>query len=455
MGVPSKKFGFFTASAMVVGIVIGSGVFKSAGDVLNASGGSLPVAVLAWLIGGGIIIISAYAFSIVALKNTKASGIIDYIDQLFGPKVAYMVGWFMQFVYYPVLVGILSWLAGDVTNTLLGLENAVWPLTVVYFLGVYGLNLISPIIAGRFQVSAMAIKLIPLILIAGGGLAVGLFNGNTLTALSQRATNVTVTAGAGLAAAVAVTAFAYDGWILALSITQELKDARKTLPKALLFGSIFIVAVYVLFFIGLSGVVSNNEAIVNAGSLDTSVLAAERLFGVFFGNLVSVMILVSVLGTLNGVTIGAVRGMYQIAVRGVGPSPARFTKLSKADAPLQGGVLSMVISALWLGVWYGNFQGWWGGFMDTSVLAIIFLYIAYILVYVDIFKTFKELSFFKRVVVPALATLSALYLIYGAFTSAPLMFVYFAGIVLVIQATGYVLYRPVILPVDAPLKTES
>lgn len=455
MGIPSKKFGFFTASAMVVGIVIGSGVFKSAGDVLNASGGSLPVAILAWVIGGLIIIVSTYAFSIVALKNTKASGIIDYVDDLFGAKVAYMVGWFMQFVYYPVLVGILSWLAGDVTQTLLGLENAVWPLTAVYFLGVYALNLISPIIAGRFQVSAMGIKLIPLVLIALVGLTAGIFNGNTLTALTERATNVTVTAGAGLAAAVAVTAFAYDGWILALSITQELKDAKKTLPKALLFGSIFIVAVYVLFFVGLSGVVSNNEAIVNAGSLDTSIVAAERLFGVFFGNLVSVMILVSVLGTLNGVTMGAVRGMYQIAVRGVGPAPATFTKLSNADAPLAGGLLSLGVAAAWLLVWYGNFQGWYGGFMDTSVLAIVFLYIAYILVYVDIFKNFKELPTFKRIVVPSLAIIAALYLIYGAFTSAPLMFVYFSVIVLVIQGTGYVLYKPVAPSIDPALKTES
>ena len=442
MDIPAKKFGFFTASAMVVGIVIGSGVFKSAGDVINASGGNLTVALLAWFIGGLIIMISTYAFSIVALKNTKASGIIDYVEDYFGAKMAYMVGWFVQFVYYPVLVGILSWLAGDVTQILFGLDNAIWPLTILYFIGIYALNLISPRIAGKTQVSTMVIKLIPLVMIAGAGLVVGLFNGNTLTALSERATNVTARTGAGLAAAVAVTAFAYDGWILALSITQELKDAKKILPKALFFGSAFIVAVYMLFFLGLSGVVSNNEAIVNAGSLDTSVIAAERLFGVFFGNVVSVMILISVLGTLNGLTMGAVRGMYQIAVRGHGPATRHFTDLAKNDAPVKGGLLSVAVSVFWLGVWYGNFQGWWGGFIDTSVLSIVFLYIAYILVYVDIVKNFDELPSWKRYGVPILATIAALYLIYGAFTSAPLMFVYFAGIVFVILGIGLLLYGP-------------
>jgi APA family basic amino acid/polyamine antiporter len=441
MDIPKKKFGFLTAVGMVVGIVIGSGVFKSAGDVLNASGGSLPIAILAWLIGGFIIVISSYAFSLVALKNTKASGLIDYIENLFGPKLAYLVGWYLNFVYYPVLVGILSWLAGDVTNSLLGTSSLTWPLAIFYFIGVYTLNLLSPIIAGKTQVSATIIKVIPLALIAVVGLLVGLFNGNTLTELTKNATNVVNTSAAGLAAAVAVTAFAYDGWILALSITQELKDAKKTLSKALVTGSLFIVAIYLLFFLGLSGVISNNEAVANAGSLDTSILAAERLFGVFFGNLVSVMILISVLGTLNGLTMGAVRGMYQISVRNVGPKPELFTHLTKNDAPIYGGLLSLLVASLWGLLWYGNFQGWWNGFMDTSILSIIFLYLAYILVYIDIFKTFNELSFIKRYIVPTLATISALYLIYGAFTSDPRMFGFFLIIVMVILGVGYFFYK--------------
>lgn len=440
MDIPKKKFGFLTAAGMVVGIVIGSGVFKSAGDVLNASGGSLPVAILAWVIGGLIIVVSSYAFSLVALRNTKASGLIDYIENLFGKKLAYLVGWYLNFVYYPVLVGILSWLAGDVTNSLLGADSLTWPLALFYFFGVYALNLLSPVMAGKTQVSATVIKIIPLALIAVIGLIVGLLNGNTIEALTESATNVTNAGATGLAAAVAVTAFAYDGWILALSITQELKDAKKTLSKALISGSVFIAAIYVLFFVGLSGVVSNNEAVLNAGSLDTSILAAERLFGVFFGNVVSVMILISVLGTLNGLTMGAVRGMYQISVRNVGPKPVLFTHLTKSDAPIYGGLLSMGVATLWGLVWYGNFQGWWNGFMDTSVLSIILLYSAYILVYYDIAKSFKDLSFFNRYIVPLLATLAALYLIYGAFTSDPRMFGFFLLIVGIVLGTGYALY---------------
>jgi len=452
MKVPTKKFGIFTAIAMVVGIVIGSGVFKSAGDVLARAGGSLPTAIIAWLIGGGIIIFSTLAFSIVALKQAKKSGIIDFVEEVVGEKAAYLVGWFINFVYFPILVGVLSWLAGSITNTLVGLDgDYTWGFAIVYFIGSYVLNIFGPILAGRWQVSATGIKLVPLILIAVVGLIVGLFNGTTIESFTIPATVVS-SAGTGLAAAVAVTAFAYDGWITALAITQELKDPKRNLSRALLGGSLIVVFCYVLFFIGLSGVITNNEAIGLAGSLDTSVLAASRLFGNFFGSVVSVLILVSVLGTLNGLTLGAVRGMYQISVKGVGPAPELFTNLGKNDQPYASGLLSFVLAFFWGIIWYGNFQGFWGGFMDTSVLTIVFLYASFILVYFNIVKNFTELNVFKRYIVPSIATIGALYLIYGAFVSDPRMFLYFSIIVIAFLAVGLLTYKPKLIAV--PAKTE-
>jgi basic amino acid/polyamine antiporter, APA family len=442
MRVPTKKFGLFTAIAMVVGIVIGSGVFKSAGDVLIKAGGSLPTAILAWLIGGVIIIFSTLAFSIVALRTAKNSGIIDFVEDVVGEKTAYLVGWFLNFIYYPILVGVLSWLAGSITNTLIGTQaDLTWPLALLFFIGTYALNILSPIIAGKWQVSTTGIKLVPLVLIALVGLIFGLINGTTIESFVNPAT-VVVSSGTGLAAAVAVTAFAYDGWITALAITQELKDPKKNLSKALIGGSIIIVGCYILFFIGLSGVITNNEAVSLAGSLDTSVLAASRLFGSFFGPIVSVLILISVLGTLNGLTLGAVRGMYQISVKNIGPRPDVFTKLGLKDEPYASGFISFVFAIFWGVIWYGNFKGFWGGFMDTSVLPIVFLYGSFIFVYFNIVKNFKDLNFFKRFIVPFFATVGALYLVYGAFISDPLMFLFFSIIVIVILSAGLYTYLP-------------
>lgn len=435
-----KKYGFYTAVSMVVGIVIGSGVFKSAGDVLALAGGDLFTSILAWLIGGAIMVVSAYTFSLVAVRVEKNSGIVDYIETALGEKAGYIIAWFMNFVYYPTLIGILAWLAGSISVTLFGISAAymTWVFALVYLLGTYGLSVLSPILAGKWQVSATVVKLVPLALIALVGLVVGLINGTTIDNFVQNASNVV---GGSLAKAVAVTVFAYEGWIIATSINAELKDAKKTLPKALVLGTIIVVAAYILFFLGLSGVLTNNEAVNLGGSLDTTVLAAKRLFGDFFGSAVVVLVLVSVLGTLNGLVMGGFRGMYAISVRNKGPKPEVFKKLSKADSTVNSGLLSLVFTLFWGLLWFGNFEGWWNGFMDTSILPIVFLYASYIIVYVFIIRKLEDLSFVNRYVFPVIASLGALYLVYGAFTSDPKMFLYFSLIVIAFLGVGILLYE--------------
>ncbi len=85
----SKKYGLITAIAMVVGIVIGSGVFFKAEKVLTATGGNLSLGILAWLIGGAIMIVCAYTFSILATRYEHVNGIVDYAENSLGKKYAY------------------------------------------------------------------------------------------------------------------------------------------------------------------------------------------------------------------------------------------------------------------------------------------------------------------------------------------------------------------------------
>ncbi len=75
-----KKYGLFTAISMVVGIVIGSGVFFKAEKILTATGGNLPLGILAWIIGGVIMISCAYTFSVLATKYERVNGIVDYAE---------------------------------------------------------------------------------------------------------------------------------------------------------------------------------------------------------------------------------------------------------------------------------------------------------------------------------------------------------------------------------------
>ena len=84
-----RKYGLPTAISMVVGIIIGSGIFFKAQKVLAVSEGSLPISVLAWVIGGLIMIVCSLAFANLASKYERVNGIVDYAEVAVGSKYVY------------------------------------------------------------------------------------------------------------------------------------------------------------------------------------------------------------------------------------------------------------------------------------------------------------------------------------------------------------------------------
>ena len=432
-----KKYGFWTATAMVVGIVIGSGVFFKADDVLIAAGGRLPVALLAWLIGGAIMVVTASVFSRIATRVERVNGIVDYFEAAYGSVAAYYVAWFMTIVYYPTLVSVLAWVSANYTVALFGLDQGLWAIAVVYLLGFFLLNIYSPVLAGKWQVSATVIKLIPLGLVAVVGMITGLVSGQTMASFRETAVAMTDGAG-GLAVATLATAFAYEGWIIATSINAELRNARQTLPKALLAGTITVVAVYMIYYLGISGVLSNAEVIAAGDGAPVEVIS--MVFGRIGGTILTVFVVISCLGTLNGLIMGSARGMYAIASRNMGPAPSFFKQVSaRSDSTQHSAVLGLILSSLWLVVWYGNFAGWWNGFMDISELPIAFLYVIYISIYVWVMRSHTDHGVGARIVAPILATMGSLYIIWGAVQKD--LFPAFLIVALIITAVGAALRR--------------
>jgi basic amino acid/polyamine antiporter, APA family len=406
-----KRYGFWTASAMAVGITIGSGVFFKADDVLSAAGGSLPMALLAWLIGGSIMVITAYVFARIASQIEKVNGMVDYFEAAYGENAAYLVGWFMTFIYYPALVAVLSWVSANYTLALMGWEQGLWGLALIYMLLFFLLSILSPLLAGRWQVSATVIKLIPLALVGIFGTIGGFISGQTVDSFTRTAGTIAADGG-GLALATVSTAFAYEGWIIATSINAEIKDAKRVLPKALITGTIAIMLIYMFYYLGLSGILSN-EAILQAGD-NAPVLVVSKVFGNIGGTLLTAFVVISCLGTLNGLIMASSRGMFSIAARNRGPAVKFFGSInSKTDSTLNSALAGLGISLFWLMVWYGNFHGWWGGFMDISELPIVFLYSIYISLYIWYMRHFKEFSFFQRFVAPTLAGIGSIYILIG------------------------------------------
>ena len=435
-----KRYGLFTAIAMVVGIVIGSGVFFKAEAVLKATGGNMPLGIAAWLIVGLIMIICSYSFAIMATKYEKVNGVVDYAEVGVGGKYGYYVGWFMATIYNPTLTSVLAWVSARFTCVLLDWDitgGSCMTIACFYLVGSFAINALSPVLAGRFQVTTTAVKLIPLILMAVVGTVVGLSTGMTV----QNFTHVVdagISAGNGLFASVVAVAFAYEGWIIATSINAELRDAKKNLPKALILGALIVVVVYITYYIGLAGAVTT-EKLMESGQAGAK-LAFQNIFGTVGGSLIFVFVIISCLGTLNGLMMGCTRGMYALAVRNSGPRPDMFIQVDKVtNMPSNSSIFGLMLAGFWLLYFYGAnlTDTWFGPFsFDTSELPIVTLYGAYVPIFLMLMKKEKDLSTFKRFIMPALSIIGCIFMVIAACFAHRMAVVYYLIIFIVIMLIG-------------------
>ena len=228
-----KRYTLPVAIAMVVGTVIGSGIFFKAENVLKGTGGNIGIGILAFIIMGVVMIISACTFGIVAQSHEGVDGLVGFAKASCGKTYSYYVGWFMAVVYYPSLVGVLCWLPARYFGVLIGWEDPtsgpVMTLAVFFMVVTYLMNALAPKIAGKFQISTTIIKLIPLLLMAVVGTIVGLADGQ----ISYNFANVvdpSVAPLTGLFGGVVSLSFAFEGWICATSILSLIHISEPTRP---------------------------------------------------------------------------------------------------------------------------------------------------------------------------------------------------------------------------------
>lgn len=299
-----KRYTLPVAIALVVGTVIGSGVFFKAEAVLTKTGGNLSVGILAFIIMGVVMIISACTFGVVAQSHEGVEGLVGYAAASCGKTYSYYVGWFMAVIYYPSLVSVLSWLPARYFGVLMGWDDPVvggrtMMLAGVFMVVTYTMNALAPKLAGKFAIATTIIKLIPLLLMAVVGTIVGLTSGMTEFNFSNVVTEMPFTEG--LFGAIVSLAFAFEGWICATSIGTELKDSKKNMPRALLIGTVIVAIVYVIYYVGLAGAVESE--VMMAGGEAGAKIAFQNIFGQVGGAAIFVFVVISCWGTCNGLTM--------------------------------------------------------------------------------------------------------------------------------------------------------
>lgn len=435
-----KRYTLPVAIAMVVGTVIGSGIFFKAEAVLKGTGGNLGIGILAFIIMGIVMIISACTFGIVAQSHEGVDGLVGFAKASCGKTYSYYVGWFMAVVYYPSLVGVLCWLPARYFGVLIGWEDPtsgpVMTLAIFFMVVTYLMNALAPKLAGKFQISTTIIKLIPLLLMAVVGTIVGLSNGQ----INYNFANVvdpSVAPLAGLFGGVVSLSFAFEGWICATSIGSELKDSKRNLPKALLIGTVIVAVVYVVYYIGLSGTIDSATLMANAQSGAKS--AFMNVFGQVGGIAIFAFVSISCWGTCNGLMMAVTRGMYDLAADGENEKLAMFRNIDPTtNMPTNSTVFGIFVSGLWLVYFYGAnlTAGWFGPFcFDSSELPIITLYALYIPIYFSLMKR-NDLSAFRGKVMPILATLCSLFMVYATIRAYHIKVLFYLIIFVVILLIG-------------------
>lgn len=301
-----KSIGFWTATSIVVGIVIGSGVFVKPGLVLKQAGSST-AALLAWVLGGVMTIAAGLTIAEVASRIPKTGGIYSYIEEVYGERLGFLAGWVLTFLYGPGLMGALSLYFAVLLQPFFGYEADLIKtvaLATLSFLAM--MNILGVKYGGYIQTATAGIKLIPIFLI----LVVGLTSGENDIFSALNVDPVAVSFGS----AVLSTLWAYDGWILVGNVAGEMKDAKRILPKAIIIGLSVVLVAYLGVNTAMLKVLSADKIVeLNTGAAG---VAAEVLFGSWGGKLLSIGILVSIFGCLNGAVLSSPRVPYAVSTKG-------------------------------------------------------------------------------------------------------------------------------------------
>lgn len=427
-----EHYGLSTAISMIVGISIGSGIFFKSDDILQSTGGSVWLGVLVFAIGAFCVIFGSITLSQLASRTQKRGGVVSYYEEFVSPRFASAFGWFQLFVYFPTITAVVSWVSGIYTISLLNLTPSLELQTILGFLYLsffFLMNYLSYKFGGRFQNITTVAKMIPLIGVA----LIGLFWAESAPALPEGVVTVDSSAvGWGFLAALAPIAFSFDGWIVSTSITQEVREHRKNMPIALTIGPLIVLSVYLAFFLGMIAIVGT-EYILSAGDQAISQVG-NSIFGASGEKILLTFVLIAILGVVNGITLGYIRLPQTLASKNMVPFSEKITRVDdKKGLSPYAAMAAYLITTFWLVVHYltQRYDVLAGG--DISEIAIVFSYVAYIILYVKVMGLKKSgviKSTFLGTVAPILGVVGSLVILLGGVIANPVyspIFLIFSG----------------------------
>ena len=336
-----KEIGFFGAFSTVVGVVIGSGVFFKAAVIYKTTG-SVSLGLLAWGLAGIISICAGLTTAELAASMPETGGMIVWVERAYGKTVSYLLGWAQAVIYYPASIAAAAAIFATQFLNLFQIDKKY-----SIFIGacaattVAGLNLLGSKASGRIQTIATICKLIPIISIIIFGLLQP--NPTTIMLFPSSTSNTTVESSelAALGAAMLAAMYGYDGWSNVGTIAGEMKNPKKDLPRAILYGLLVITTIYLLINVSYL-LTMPMEQIAGNGNVPNDV--ATKLFGPNGGKIITIGIMISVYGTMNGFTMTVIRVPYAMAMKDQIPFKRFWTKLNRFSIPYYSAFVTLILT---------------------------------------------------------------------------------------------------------------
>lgn len=433
-----EKYSLLTAITMIVGTCIGSGIFFKSDNILIATNGSIMLGVILFVLAAIAIIFGSLSVGELAAKTNEPGGLVTYAQEFVNAKTACGFGWFLTFIYYPTIAVVVSWVIGVYVDILFHLQSSLELQMIIGFIFLsicFVYNILLPKLGAIFQDVSTFIKMLPLLLLG----ILGILFGDPLAGLGD--IGPTTLLSSSWIMALGPIAYSYDGWIVATSIAHEVKDAKKAMPKALTIAPLIVLAIYTLYFVGITSYLGVDQ-VMALGDAHVSV-AASALLGNTFAKMIVVFVIISVMGTVNGLVTGYMRMPYSLALRkGMFLWEAQLKKVDeKLDIPVYSAIFAFVVCTIWMVIHYLCTRFNILPNSDVSEIAISMAYMLYIVLYYQVYQLYrrKEIkSFFKGVICPFLATLGSFIILSGGMQSQYFIYYLFiCGLVYLISQVYY------------------
>lgn len=432
-----KNLGVATAMAIVVGCVIGSGVFFKPQAIYTATGGAPGLGMIAWIVTGLASVAAALTFAEVAIMIPKTGGMVAYLEEIYNPVVGFLAGWVQTLLFYPAMISALAVVCAQQAALFIG-DGFTVPLAIGIIVFIIFLNSLGSKVGGSVQIIFTVCKLIPLILLMVFGFIKGNAANPIFTPVIGDGLNPAIVLGQLMVAIL----FAFEGWTNVGAIAGEMKKPGRDLPIAIVGGVSVIMAVYFVINIAYLRVLPASEL---ANLTAPASAVALKIFGDVGGKIISVGIMISVFGACNGFVLSGSRVAYSLAAEGSFPFARKLAVLNKAQVPTNSIILVGGIGCLYAVS---------GQFNLLTDLAVFASWTFYTLTFIGVMKLRKDRPDAVRTykvplypVIPIIAIVSGIYVILNQ--------IFMSGMQSTVLSAGSILITLLGLPVYTAVKRKK